>query len=294
MQNVRVMLISAVVLAITATAFPKEAGETGETGFKYVDYARVLKKYVDANGMVNYKELKKDRGRLDAFVDSMASLKRKRYDKWNDKDKIAFWLNAYNGFTLKAIIDNYPIKSSFFRSRVYPKNSIRQIKGVWTKLKFDVMGSKLNLKHIEHEILRKEFDDPRIHVAMVCAAMGCPPLRDEPYQGKKLDEQLDDQSRKFLSNPLKFRHEKDSLYLSPIFKWFGEDFIKTYGSQKPFAGYEGKEGAVLKFIVKYLKENQKAWLKSIKRHEIEYQGYDWTLNEQQAKNKPDTKKAQTK
>jgi hypothetical protein len=290
MPNIRVILIPAVVLAITATAFPKQAGQAGESGFGYGDYAVVLKKYVDANGMVNYKELKKDRGRLDAFVGSMATLKRKSYDKWKDEDKIAFWLNAYNGFTLKAIIDNYPIKSSFLMSRVYPKNSIRQIKGVWTKLKFNVMGNKLSLKHIEHEILRKEFDDPRIHVAMVCAAMGCPPLRNEPYEGKKLDVQLDDQSRKFLSDPLKFRVGKSGLQLSPIFKWFGEDFIKTYGSEKPYAGYEGKEGAVLKFIVKYLKEDQKKWLKYKQRQEIEYQGYDWTLNEQQAKDKPDTKK----
>ena len=154
------------------------------------------------------------------------------------------------------------------------------------------MGSKLSLKHIEHEILRKEFDDPRIHVAMVCAAMGCPPLRNEPYEGKKLDGQLDDQSRKFLSNPLKFRHEKNALYLSPIFKWFGKDFIKTYGSKEAYAGYEGKEGAVLKFIVKYLKEDQKAWVKSGQRQEIEYQGYDWTLNEQQPKDKLDSKKAE--
>ncbi|MHC4215019.1 MAG: DUF547 domain-containing protein, partial [Planctomycetota bacterium] len=189
MQNVRILLISAVVLAITATVYPEQTKQPDESGFKYVDYARVLKKYVDANGMVNYKGLKKDRGRLDAYVGSIASLKRKSYDKWNDKDKIAFWLNAYNGFTLKSIIDNYPIKSSFWRSRVYPKNSIRQIKGVWTSLKFDVMGSKLSLKHIEHEILRKKFNEPRIHVAMVCAAMGCPPLRNEPYEGKKLDKQ---------------------------------------------------------------------------------------------------------
>ncbi len=292
MQSVRVMLILAVVLAIAATVYPEQTKQADESGFKYVDYATLLKKYVDPNGMVNYKELKKDRGRLDAFVGSMANLKRQSYDQWKDQDKIAFWLNAYNAFTLKAIIDNYPIKSSFWKSRVYPKNSIRQIKGVWTRLKFDVMGSKRNLKHIEHEILRKEFDDPRIHVAMVCAAMGCPPLRNEPYEGKKLDEQLDDQSRKFLSDPLKFRHEKNALYLSPILKWFGEDFIKKYGSETSFAGHEGKEGAVLKFIAKYLKEDQKAWLKSKQAQEIEYQGYDWTLNEQQPKNKSASRKAQ--
>lgn len=292
MQNVRILLIPAVVLAIAATAYPEQAKQTDESEFKYVDYAKVLKKHVDANGMVNYKGLKNDRYGLDVFVISMALLKHESYDKWKDEDKIAFWLNAYNAFTLKAIIDNYPIKSSFFRSRVYPKNSIRQIKGVWTKLEFVAMNKRLNLAYLEHEILRKKFNEPRIHVAMVCAAMGCPPLRNEPYEGKKLDGQLDDQSRKFLSDPLKFRHEKNVLYLSPILKWFAKDFIKKYGSKEAYAGYKGKEGAVLRFIAKYLKEDQKKWLKYKQRQKIEYLGYDWTLNEQRPKVKSGAKKAQ--
>jgi len=133
--------------------------------FSYDKYAAVLSAYVDPNGMVNYKQLKADSKNLDAFVAEMADLTAGIYEKWSKVDKIAFWLNAYNACTLKAIIDNYPIRSSFFKSAVYPKNSIRQIPGVWDKLKFNVMGKSLTLKHIEHNILRKEFDEPRIHTA---------------------------------------------------------------------------------------------------------------------------------
>jgi len=155
--------------------------------FNYSDYANTLKTYVDNQGMVNYKGLKANREKLDSFVSSVAKLNREVYGKWSVQEKIAFWINLYNGFTLKVIIDNYPIKSSFLKSRIYPKNSIRQISGVWDKLNFTVMGQNMTLDGIEHETLRKNFNEPRVHMALVCAAIGCPLLRNEPYIGGKLD-----------------------------------------------------------------------------------------------------------
>ncbi|MHC4265460.1 MAG: DUF547 domain-containing protein, partial [Planctomycetota bacterium] len=100
-----------------------------DSKFSYDDYAIVLSAYVDSEGMVNYKRLKTNRDKLDTFIESMAKLDSKTFEKWQDNAKISFWLNAYNALTLKAIIDNYPIKAGFFKSRVYPKNSIRQISG---------------------------------------------------------------------------------------------------------------------------------------------------------------------
>ncbi len=224
--------------------------------FSYDDYDLVLKANVNDNGMVNYKQLKQGRGKLDTFVVSLGDLDTKSYEKWNREQKISFWLNAYNALTLKAVIDNYPIKSSWVRSLKFPKNSIRQIAGVWDELKFNVMGADTTLNDIEHKILRKEFDEPRIHMAMVCAAMGCPPLRNEPYIGEKLDEQLNDQTRKFLGNNNKFRidYKSGSMYLSPIFKWFAGDFVKTSGMEKKYRGHKGPLGAVIKFIDKHLPE----------------------------------------
>jgi hypothetical protein len=271
------------MMVIFVSIGPKTlSAEQSRKIFSYDDYAAVLKDYVDDAGMVNYKQLKANRAKLDAFIDGMAKLDAKAYEKWDEKAKIALWLNAYNAFTLKAIIDNYPIKSSFFKSRVYPKNSIRQISGVWNKITFTVIGQDLTLEHIEHKILREKFDEPRIHMALVCAAIGCPPLRNEPYFAPELDEQLDDQARHFLANPEKFKidRRKNRLYLSPILKWFADDFINRYGSPKNISEHSKEVSAVLNFIAAYLEKADKDYILR-GEFKIKYLKYDWLLNEQQ-------------
>ncbi len=164
----------------------------------------------------------------------------------------------------------------------YPKNSIRQIPVVWAKITFKVMGKYYTLEQIEHKILRKEFKEPRIHMAMVCAAIGCPPLRNEPYTGKKVDRQLDDQSKRFLTDPNKFSFDrgKRMLHISPIFKWFGSDFVKTKAKKKPFIQYSNKEAAILEFVRKYLAKDHAFLDPSKKAVRIKYLDYDWSLNEQ--------------
>jgi hypothetical protein len=181
---------------------------------------------------------------------------------------------------LKAIIDHYPIKASFWRSLKFPRNSIRQIPGVWTDLKFPVMGQRMTLDEIEHGILRQKFNEPRIHMALVCAAMGCPPLRSEPYVGDKLNDQLNDQARRFLADPKKFKIDRNEgqVALSPIFKWFGEDFIRTYGTNAGFSRFQPKERAVLNFIQNYLSAADQEYLFK-GDYAISYLGYDWSLNE---------------
>lgn len=259
--------------------------------FNYGDYSVVLKSYVDDKGMVNYKDLKADPAKLEAFVAAMDKLDPNSYSKWNKNDKIAFWLNAYNALTLKAIIDNYPIRSSFFRSTIYPKNSIRQIVGVWNEITFDVMGSDYTLEHIEHKILRKEFKKPGIHVALVCAAMACPPLRNEPYTGEKLDAQLDDQARKFLADPDKFHIDRDKrrLYLSPILKWFAGDFAAVYDDKEKMASRTKAESAVLSFVSEHVEKDDREYLLENK-YKIKYLKYDWSLNQQQPKEKEKSRK----
>jgi len=267
-------------IGILAVMFSTHAEENAGKQFDYDDYAAILKTYVDNQGMVNYKELQVNREKLDAFVFSIGKLNPEVYEQWGEKEKIAFWTNVYNALTLKAIVDNYPIKSSFFKSRRYPKNSIRQISGVWNKLKFTVMGREMTLNDIEHETLRKHFNEPRIHLALVCAAMGCPPLRNEPFTGDKLDAQLDDQTHLFLKNSQKFRIERNKqiVYLSSIFKWFGKDFVVSYGTDEKFAGYDKTKRAVLNFISKYLDANAREYLITGK-YKIKYLDYDWSLNE---------------
>ncbi len=273
---------TAAVLAVIGLSSPvSQAEQANKQGFDFSDYDAVLKTFVDENAMVNYRKLKARRQQLDAFAIAIDRLSRETYEKWSDNDKIAFWLNAYNGLTLKAIIDNYPIKSSFLRSRVWPKNSIRQISGVWKKLKFRVMGTNMTLWNIEHEILRKKFNEPRIHMAMVCAAMGCPPLRGEPYEGDKLDEQLDEQTRRFLGDSAKFRIDspKRNLHLSEIFKWFADDFARKHSPGRNIGRHNKKTSAVLNFIAPYLSDAQRKYVLAGK-FKIKYVDYDWSLNEQ--------------
>lgn len=259
------------------------AGQTDKQGFDFSEYDSVLKAFVDDSAMVNYTKLKARPQRLNTFITDMGNLSPGGYDKRSDKDKIAFWLNAYNALTLKAIIDNYPIKSSFFRSRVWPRNSIRQIAGVWDKTTFKVMGKSLTLEHIEHKILRVKFDEPRIHIAMVCAAMGCPPLRSESYVGEKLNGQLDDQTRRFLADSAKFKIDRGgkTLYLSPIFEWFADDFVKKYGPAKDIGKHNRKVSSVLNFVALYLSDTNKKYVLAGK-FKVKYLKYDWSLNEQRA------------
>lgn len=283
-NNYRLFILTGFFIASSVFSSQTLAAEPEKQGFDYSDFGDALKINVDEVGMVNYRKLKAEPEKLQAFITELGNLDRKDFDKWDDNEKIAFWLNAYNALTLKAIIDNYPIKSSFFKSRIYPKNSIRQIAGVWDKIKFKVMGQNLTLGHIEHKILRVKFDEPGIHVAMVCAAMGCPSLRNEPYTGDKLQEQLDDQTRLFLANPTKFKISRTDgrIYLSPIFKWFAADFVKKHGPKKSIGRHNKEQSAVLNFIASYLDKAQKEYVLAGK-FKIKYLKYDWSLNEQQTK-----------
>ncbi len=273
-MNGRILVISA-ILAIAGTV------RADDLPFSYDSYAAALEESVDDGGMVNYKNLKANRKSLDTFVGTIGKLDRKTYEKWTEAEKIAFWVNAYNALTLRAIIDHYPIKSSWTKSLVYPKNSIRQIYGVWDKLQFVIMGKKMTLNSIEHDVVRKKFQEPRIHMALVCAAMGCPQLRREPYTGAELDEQLDEQARKFLGDRTKFRIDRDGgrIQLSSIFEWFADDFVKGYGTDSRFEGRSKSERAVLNFISGYLDHEEANYLAG-ERSRILYIKYDWSLNEQ--------------
>ncbi len=263
-----------VVMSVTARGVAQERPD-------YETYGGVLSRFVDAGGMVDYEGLKRNRSALDAFVESLATVSRDEYAAWGAETKIAFWINAYNAITLKVIIDNYPIKSSFFLSLRFPDNSIRQIGGAWDEITHIVMGEEMTLNHIEHQILRENFNEPRIHLALVCAAMGCPPLRNEPYTGSRLGEQLHNQGRHFYNNPEKFRIDKDEkkVLLSSIFKWYGEDFTETFPPSERFIHYGEPESSVIAHIAPFLATEIRNMLED-DSFSVRYLYYDWSLNEQ--------------
>jgi hypothetical protein len=250
--------------------------------FSYDSYAEVLAEHVDAAGRVDYQALKANREPLDAFSRVMANLDPATYKAWSEQARLAFWINAYNAYTLMTIINHYPIEPGGLISRFrFPANSIRQIDGVWDELEWDVMGMRYTLDQMEHDILRKEFSAPRMHMAIVCASIGCPYLRDEPYVAEKLDDQLADQSRRFLSSQEKGMRAdvpEEVLYLSPIFDWFGEDFTMAYGTTG-VDHYDGNEAAVLNFVAHHVDDAMARWIRE-GAYSLRYLDYDWGLNDQ--------------
>lgn len=237
--------------------------------FNDEDFAAVLKTYVDENGWVDYEGLQSNRQQLDKFVAAMGEVSPSTYEAWGEKEKIAFLINAYNAFTLQSIIDQDPLKKS-----------IREIPGVWKIRKFTLAGQEKTLDNIEHKILRANFNEPRIHAALVCAAVSCPPLRTEPYTASQLDFQLDEQVRIWLARPqgLRIEREREKVSISAIFDWFGEDWVLSYGVEEKFSGNE-QQRATLNFISRYVSPEEAQYLEE-GNYELNYLDYDWSLNRQ--------------
>jgi len=248
--------------------------------FGYEDYSAVLKTCVDNDGYADYSVLKNNPVKLNKFLDDISALDKTEFDNWKEEDKIAFWINAYNAFVLKVVLDHYPIKRNFLQSMFYPENSIQQIPGAFNKIKFKVMSDKLTLDKIERDILRKQFHEPRISMALVRACKGCPPLRTEPYSGDNLDYQLNDQARKFLlkGNNFSIDKLKSKVYISSLYKWFGDDFVYEYMPEEKFQNFGKTEQAILNFIASYLDKPQRQYLLDYD-FSIIYLDFDWSLNE---------------
>ena len=252
----------AIAQEATTSAKGSEEGKTSE-------FADVLSAYVDAQGLVDYETLQSNRKQLDTYNDSLQAINPETFATWSEEAQIALLINAYNSLTLKAIIDESPIK-----------DSIKDISGVWRFNRHGILQDKKTLNNIEHDILRVDYNEPRIHAALVCAAVSCPYLRQEPYTAENLDAQLDDQVEIFLSRKEVFEidREKGEVRLSAIFDWFKEDWIASFGTDEGFAGNEG-ERAVLNFITGYLSEEDSEYLKA-GNYKVKYSNYDWSLNEQ--------------
>ncbi|MBK9722890.1 MAG: DUF547 domain-containing protein [Saprospiraceae bacterium] len=211
----------------------------------------LLKKNVRANGDVDYKGFIEDSTRLNEYLGMLSSIAPKTH--WNENEIKAYWMNAYNAFTIQLVIRNYPIKSI---KEIGGK--IPFINSTWD-IKFISIGNEiLDLNNIEHGKLRKKYEDPRIHMALVCASVSCPVLRNEAYDPKKLDTQLDDQSKRFLADPIRNNVNSKIAQLSMIFKWYKSDFNVV--------------GGVREFVKKYGPSEIS------KKTKISYIDYNWALN----------------
>lgn len=215
----------------------------------------ILKKHVNKDGFVDYKAIIKDKATLEEYLKLLSD--NPPSPKWTEKQKMAYWINAYNAFTVKLIVKHYPVES------IKDIGSTIQIPFVntpWQFKFFSIGGEEMKLDEIEHKILRKQFDDPRIHFALVCASYSCPRLLNEAYTAEKLDKQLDNQARHFLANKNKNKISADKPVLSKYFTWYKGDFTEKMS------------------LIEYL--NQYAPVKINKDADISYMDYNWSLNEQ--------------
>jgi len=252
-------------VGLGAVLFGGTAGSLPASDFDHSHalFGKVLRAFVEEGG-VDYAGLKQNPADLKAYLGQLASVSRTAFGKWSDPEKIAFLSNLYNAATLQLIIDHYPVES------------IKEIggrwKGPWKQEVVSLFGEEVSLDHVEHDLIRKDYREPRVHFALVCAARSCPPLRPEPYTPEKLDEQLEDQGRIFMNTPSKNRVdlEKRTAYLSKIFKWFSGDF-------------EGHAGSILAFVRPYFPEETKSKIED-GTFRVEYLDYDWALNNRKANN----------
>lgn len=247
-------------------------------GFDHSAYDTVLARHV-VEGGVDYAALKAERGVLDRYLQRLAAVTRDEFAAWPEPDRIAYLINAYNAYMLQIVIDHYPIDTGgFFQRLFHPDNSVRQIDGVFDGIEHRVAGADLTLDEIEHQRLRENYDEPRIHFALVCAAVSCPPLRAEAYRGGRLDVQLDDQARRFLNDTSanRFDVSEGRVRVSRIFDWYGEDFR----GHAPEHGYRvsGNLRGVLAFAARYLPERVARFLER-GEYDVEFFDYDWTLND---------------
>lgn len=255
--------------AVNESSLESENNSSFEAG--YAIYDKLLNQFLK-NESVNYSELKKNPELLNRYLSEMAEVDKSSFKKLTEDQQIAYLINLYNAATLKLIIDHYPVESI--------KDIGWFLKGPFDQQIVKLFDDTVTLDTLEHKILRKDYDEPRIHAALVCAAKGCPPLKDEAYRGNKLDQQLDEQVKVFLESDrgLQIGREENVVYLSSIFKWFGEDFVNKYTPHSGFDGFNERERAVLNFCSRYVSEDNQRYLQT-GDYSIEYLDYDWSLNE---------------
>lgn len=229
---------------------PRPAGPSVD----HSTYGELLTAHVDEAGWVDYRGLMEDEETLDRYLETVAEAP---FDALGRNEKLALLINAYNAFTLKLILDHWPV------------DSIKEIPSDerWKDARWRIGSHTWSIDQIEHEQIRPKFAEPRIHFVLVCAAVGCPPLAREPYRAETLEEQLEERTEYVHDQETWLQYEPDEnlLRLTPLYDWYGSDFRQVAGS-------------ILDFVARY-SEPVAAALERGEEPEIEFLHYDWTLND---------------
>jgi hypothetical protein len=220
---------------------------------------------------IDYAATQQDRAILTRYLNQLSLITQAEFDAWDKASQLAFLINAYNAWTVELILTKYP-----------DIDSIKELGGLfsspWDKSFIPLLGKTRSLNDIEHTLIRgsDRYNDPRIHFAVNCASIGCPALREEAYTGAKLELQLTEQTERFLADNSRNYAKGDSLYLSSIFKWYGDDFTKgfrnTHSIEAFLLLYSNSNKGVLTLTPAQRQAAEKQQL------DIEFLDYDWSLN----------------
>ena len=267
-------------IALTILGFTATSGVTLAASFDHSHGAltAVLAKHVvvidgGKASQVNYANLVKDKAGLTAYLTGISKVSDAEFKTFTKPEKLAFLINAYNGFTLDLIVQNYPVKSIKDIGNVFDDR--------WNRKFFKLLGEDFSLNKIEHDTVRKPgvYDEPRAHYALNCASIGCPTLREEAYTADKLDAQLEAQAVRFLSDRTRNRFANGKLEVSMIFKWFSVDWESGY------KGFQGKTAPIksradyFSRYAKVLADNPVDQQKIADgKVEFSFLDYDWRLN----------------
>lgn len=242
------------VLVVLFGCFRGSPGGSDKSPVLHSILDSLLGKYVNPWGMVDYEGLEREHEVLQSYLHLLRE--NPPSDNWTENDKLAYWINAYNAFTLELIINEKPATSIKSITTV----NIPFVNSPW-QIDFIQIGDKtLNLDDIEHGIIRKEFHEPRIHFALVCGAYSCPRLRGEAYTATRLNQQLNDQVRRFLADVRKNQISSGHIRISQLFQWYASDFTG--------------DGSLIDYLNKYAPITIQGNAK------VEYIPYDWRLNSQ--------------
>jgi len=223
-----------------------------ETPLDHKEWTALLQKHVTVKGFVDYKGFIKDSLKFNKYLETLIS--NRPTDNWSKNAQLAYWINVYNAFTVKIVADNYPVESI-----KDIKKGIPFVNSVWDIKFISFKDGMMDLNEVEHGILRKQFNEPRIHFAINCASISCPPLLNEAFVAEKLETQLTKMSKAFLADTDRNIITQNKLQLSKIFSWFKGDFVKNQ--------------TLIDFLNLY------APVKISDDAEIESLPYNWTLNE---------------
>ncbi|TSE07817.1 MULTISPECIES: DUF547 domain-containing protein [Aquimarina] len=231
------------ILALLTVIFINQTQAQNTFDHSIWDQALLLN--VSEEGKVNYNGFMRDSSQLYQYFSQLSANPPK--EDWTREEKLAYWINAYNAYTIKLIIDSYPLKS------------IKDLDNPWGKKFFKINGEWYSLGELEHKILRK-FGDPRIHFAINCASFSCPIVWNRAYTAENVNEALDQQTKKFINDPTRNTITDEEVNVSKIFTWYKKDFKVNGGDVKDFI-------------------NRYASVKIGKQPKKGYKDYDWSLNE---------------